>query len=164
MIPARMEAHLRERLPESTWETRLVRDGSRCFIEFGPTDVDRLGRLGIEVDRLGPHLVVCMWDEAAPLPIGGYLVVDSLAMGRPSMGGIRLLPDIRTWVRRALAAPRVVELALTPQIAVAAGALLPPFPGDPADRIIYATTIEHGTRLVTRDRRLHRHDPVRTVW
>lgn len=94
MIPARMEAHLRERLPESTWETRLVRDGSRCFIEFGPTDVDRLGRLGIEVDRLGPHLVVCMWDEAAPVEIGGYLVVDNLAMGQPSMGGIRMLPEV----------------------------------------------------------------------
>ena len=29
-----------------------------------------------------------------PLEIGGYLVVDNLAMGRPSIGGIRLLPEI----------------------------------------------------------------------
>ncbi len=42
----------------------------------------------------GPRLVVCMWDEAAPIEIGGYLVVDNLAMGRPSMGGIRMLPDV----------------------------------------------------------------------
>ena len=68
--------------------------GQRGFLEFDATDVDRLARLGIEVDHLGPRLVVCMWDEASPLEIGGYLVVDNLAMGRPSMGGIRMLPDI----------------------------------------------------------------------
>jgi len=28
------------------------------------------------------------------------------------------------------------------------------FPGDPADRLIYATAIEHGFRLITKDRRL----------
>ena len=94
MIPQRMHAYLRERLPERTWDTRLVREGSTCYLELDATDVDRLARLGIAVDQLGPHLVVCMWDEAAPLEVGGYLVVDNLAMGRPSIGGIRMLPDI----------------------------------------------------------------------
>ncbi len=63
-------------------------------MDFGPLDVDRLGRLGIEVDSLGPKLMACMWDEQADLEVGGYLVVDNLAMGRPSMGGIRMLPDL----------------------------------------------------------------------
>ena len=94
MIPKPMEAYLRERLPERTFQNRLVRDGSKCFMEVGPLDVDHLARLGIEVDNLGPRLVVCMWDEDSPLEIGGYLVVDNLAMGRPSMGGIRMLPDV----------------------------------------------------------------------
>ena len=76
MIPQRMLAYLRERLPESTWETRLVRRGSAAFMEFDATAFDRLARLGIEVDHLGPRLVVCMWDEASPsgdrwLPRGG---------------------------------------------------------------------------------------------
>jgi glutamate dehydrogenase (NAD(P)+) len=35
-----------------------------------------------------------MWDEESRLEVGGYLVVDNLAMGRPSMGGIRMLPDV----------------------------------------------------------------------
>jgi glutamate dehydrogenase (NAD(P)+) len=35
-----------------------------------------------------------MWDEAASIEIGGYLVVDNLAMGAPSMGGISMLPEI----------------------------------------------------------------------
>jgi glutamate dehydrogenase (NAD(P)+) len=94
MIPQQMLAYLRERLPASTWETRLVRQGGRCFMEFDTTDIDRLARLGIDVDHLGPRLVVCMWDEASPLEVGGYLVVDNLAMGHPAMGGIRLLPDV----------------------------------------------------------------------
>jgi glutamate dehydrogenase (NAD(P)+) len=89
-----MKSFLQERLPERSLESRLIREGSRRYLEFGPLDVDRLVRLGIEVDSLGPKLVVCMWDEESPLEIGGYLVVDNLAMGRPSMGGIRMLPGI----------------------------------------------------------------------
>ncbi|MBM3144484.1 MAG: CBS domain-containing protein [Chloroflexi bacterium] len=94
MIPKRMQSFLKERLPEQTIENRLIEDGGMRFIEFSSLDVDRLARLDIEVDALGPRLVVCMWDEATDLEVGGYLVVDNLAMGRPSMGGIRMLPDV----------------------------------------------------------------------
>jgi len=94
MIPQAMEAFLRERLPERTWQTRLTHDNGRAYLEFSPLDVEQLGRLGIGVDSLGPQLVVCLWDEKATIEIGGYLVVDNLAMGRPSMGGIRMLPTI----------------------------------------------------------------------
>jgi PIN domain nuclease of toxin-antitoxin system len=40
------------------------------------------------------------------------------------------------------------------------------FAGDPADRLIYATAVEHGWPLVTKDRRLrnHRHPRPVTVW
>ena len=94
MIPKLMSEFLRDVLPERTWSNRLHRDGPMAFMEFGPLDVDRLQRLGIQADRLGPQLVVCMWDEGSRLEVGGYLVVDNLAMGRPSMGGIRMLPDV----------------------------------------------------------------------
>jgi glutamate dehydrogenase/leucine dehydrogenase/CBS domain-containing protein len=94
MIPKRLEAFLRERLPDQTWENRLICEDGLCFMEFGPLDVDRLSRLGIQVDALGPRLLVCMWDERSELEVGGYLVVDNLAMGRPSLGGIRMLPDV----------------------------------------------------------------------
>jgi glutamate dehydrogenase/leucine dehydrogenase/CBS domain-containing protein len=94
MIPKQMESYLRQQLPERTWRNRLVRKNGQAFMEFGPLDVDRLTRLGIEADSLGPMMVVCLWDEASPLEVGGYLVVDNLSMGRPSMGGIRMLPDL----------------------------------------------------------------------
>src|SRR3990170_540890 len=93
MIPKPMEAYLRQQLPEPAWR-RLRREHGLAAIEFGPLDVEQLARLGITVDALGPFLVACLWDEESPLEIGGYLVVDNLAMGRPSMGGIRMLPDL----------------------------------------------------------------------
>jgi glutamate dehydrogenase (NAD(P)+) len=94
MIPKQMETYLRERLPATTWQNRLAHDGGLRFMEFSSMDVDQLARLGIAVDKLGPRLVVCMWDEDTELAVGGYLVVDNLSMGRPSMGGIRMLPDV----------------------------------------------------------------------
>jgi glutamate dehydrogenase (NAD(P)+) len=89
-----MEKFLKSNIPEQTWNSRLVCEDGLCFLDFGPLDVDRLGRLGIEVDSLGPKLLSCMWVENSPIEVGGYLVVDNLAMGRPSMGGIRLSPDL----------------------------------------------------------------------
>lgn len=94
MIPTRMKQFLHDALPESIRVKRLIKEGSLRFLEFGPTDVDSLQRLGIAVDRLGPMLVSCMWIEDSPIEIGGFLVVDNLAMGQPSMGGVRMLPDI----------------------------------------------------------------------
>jgi len=89
-----MHQFLHEALPESVWKNRLIKDGPLRFLEFGPLDVDRLQRLGIKIDRLGPRLVSCMWNEESSVEIGGFLVVDNLAMGQPSMGGTRMLPDI----------------------------------------------------------------------
>src|SRR5210317_936750 len=94
MIPKHMEAYLKEHLPEAAIENRIQRVNGRCFLEFGYTDEHLLSRLGINCDKLGPRLVACMWDEASSLEIGGYLVVDNLAMGSPSMGGIRMLSEI----------------------------------------------------------------------
>jgi len=94
MIPKKMDIYLREHLPEVTLKNRLKKDNGRCYLEFTNADEHLLSRLGIVSDRLGPQLVACIWDERSQLEIGGYLVVDNLSMGKPSMGGIRMLPDI----------------------------------------------------------------------
>ena len=78
---------------------------------------------------------------------------------------ISLDRDLRHWVREALAQPRVVALAPGADIAVAAATLdQDVFPGDPIDRIIYATARDAGAVLVTRDRALLAFDPQNTVW
>jgi glutamate dehydrogenase (NAD(P)+) len=89
-----MEEYLREYIPEAAMKNRTRRKNGRCFLEFGYSDAQLLSRLGISCDKLGPRLVACIWDEASSLEVGGYLVVDNLAMGSPAMGGIRMLPDI----------------------------------------------------------------------
>ena len=79
-------------------------------------------------------------------------------------GRIRLDPDVKRWVSKALAADRIVRLTLTPEIALAAGSVADPFPGDPADRIIYATAVATGSNLVTADRRIATFDPALVIW
>lgn len=77
---------------------------------------------------------------------------------------IRLTIPIRSWLEQL--ALEVRTIGLTPAIAHTAVALPSAFPGDPADRLIYATAIEHGLRLVTKDRRLraHRHPQPLALW
>lgn len=94
MIPKKMNEYLRDHLPETAIRNRTTRESGRCFLELGYSDEHLLSRMGITCDKLGPKMVACVWDETAPSEIGGYVVVDNLAMGSPSMGGIRMLPDI----------------------------------------------------------------------
>ena len=71
---------------------------------------------------------------------------------------------IRSWLEQLFASLRTV--GITPGIADTAVSLPASFPGDPADRLIYATAVERGWRLVTKDRSLrdHRHPRPVTVW
>jgi PIN domain nuclease of toxin-antitoxin system len=73
---------------------------------------------------------------AVPLPIGSWL--DDLAS-------------------------QVLTLPITPFIAAAAVDLPDSFPGDPMDRLIYATAVESGLQLVTRDERMLSHPAPRQV-
>ncbi|HEX7587188.1 MAG TPA: Glu/Leu/Phe/Val dehydrogenase dimerization domain-containing protein, partial [Anaerolineae bacterium] len=94
MLPKQMNELLRDLLPDNVWQNRRKEEDGLVFMEFTSQDVELLHRLGIEVDNLGPRLVVCMWDERSPREIGGYLIVDNVAMGLPAMGGIRMSPDV----------------------------------------------------------------------
>jgi PIN domain nuclease of toxin-antitoxin system len=77
---------------------------------------------------------------------------------------ITLTVPVRPWL--AGLASLVRTLPLTTGIAATAVSLPSTFPGDPADRLIYATAIEHGLQMVTKDRRMrdHRHPRPIAVW
>jgi PIN domain nuclease of toxin-antitoxin system len=108
------------------------------------------GRARSEIDaadRLGVCSISC------------YEVARAVARRR-----IALDRDTRAWVRVAMADDRTEALALTSEVAAEAGTLGADFPGDPVDRIIYATAVECRVKLVTRDRVLRDLDPMRTVW
>jgi PIN domain nuclease of toxin-antitoxin system len=71
---------------------------------------------------------------------------------------------IRSWLQGLAAQLRT--FAVTPAIADTAVALPSSFPGDPADRLIYATAVEHDLQLVTRDRAILDHANPRSmaIW
>lgn len=72
---------------------------------------------------------------------------------------------IATWVGDALNVHEVRALAPTVSAALRAGSLDPiEFHGDPVDRLIYATAVEHDAQLVSADERLRRLDPARVIW
>jgi len=78
-------------------------------------------------------------------------------------GRLRIDRDLLTWVRQAVNLPRLTLVPLLPEISVTA-ATLPESSGDPADRMIVATTLYLGGALVTKDQRLRRNRQVPTVW
>lgn len=71
---------------------------------------------------------------------------------------------IRSWLERLSRQVRTV--GITTEVADTAVALPTTFPGDPADRLIYATAIEQGWKLVTKDQRLrgYRYPRSITIW
>lgn len=82
-------------------------------------------------------------------------------------GRIELDRDTAAWCRQALARPGVMAVPLDPPTAIAAaapGSAGSELPGDPADRMIYATARSLGATLITKDRRLRDFDPRGTLW
>lgn len=77
---------------------------------------------------------------------------------------IVLTVPLGSWLQQL--ARQVRTIAVTPAIAATAVSLPATFPGDPADRLIYATAIENGWRLITKDRllRRHRHPHAVALW
>jgi predicted nucleic acid-binding protein len=77
-----------------------------------------------------------------------------------------------SWIFRSLPsllgqlAAQVRTVPVTPAIALAAATLPSTFPGDPADRLIYATALGTGLRLITKDERLRGYRAPRavTIW
>lgn len=71
---------------------------------------------------------------------------------------------VRSWLEHL--ADNLQTFGVTPAIAATAVSLPSSFLGDPADRLVYATAVEHGCLLVTKDHRLrsHRHPRPVAVW
>ncbi len=112
---------------------------------------ERLSRVATEAVNEAAELAVASvtWYELARLAEKGRVLTSA---------------PIRTWL--ADLSREIHSVGVTPGIAATAVALHPSFPGDPIDRIIYATAIEHGWQLVTKDRQMHDYPQPRpvTIW
>jgi len=69
---------------------------------------------------------------------------------------------IRSWLEQLAAQIRTI--AITPAVADTAVSLPTSFPGDRADRLIYATAVEHGLPVVTKDAGMRAHGGSVAVW
>lgn len=79
-------------------------------------------------------------------------------------GRLKLDRDVGLWIQAALYdQPRIHAIAITPEVATVAGAL-DPFHGDPADRVIAATSIAWGIPVATKDHLLQDAPMLQTVW
>jgi len=120
-------------------------------IHWWSAEPSRLSRPARQVLKAADELLVAAvsWYELAWLAERQRIVIE--------------IPT-RSWLERLGAQVRTV--GITPAIAASAAALPSSFPRDPTDRLIYATAIEHGVKLVTRDRAIAKHDKAHSlvVW
>jgi PIN domain nuclease of toxin-antitoxin system len=103
-------------------------------------------------DRLSPNARSAI-DAAAALlvsPLSWWEVATLERLGR-----LDLDRAATAWVRDLLQDPRISTAPLEPQAAVWAGTLGVDFPGDPIDRLIYATARDLRVPLISKDERLH---------
>jgi PIN domain nuclease of toxin-antitoxin system len=103
-------------------------------------------------------------DAVLVSPISCWEVATLLSSGR-----IGLDREVFTWARDLFASDEVQLAPLTPQVAVAAAQLGEVgFHGDPADRFLYATALEHSVPLVTKDDSIRSYagkaGDLRTIW
>lgn len=118
------------------------------WIAIAPEKLSPAAVGAIEMDG-APAISTITAQELSYLVMRGRIVLD-----RPAS----------TWVSDVLAEHEIEPLEPAVSTAVLAGSLEERFPGDPADRLIYATALERGVRLVSADARLREVDPARVVW
>lgn len=79
-------------------------------------------------------------------------------------GRLELAMSVEDWLAGSEALPFVTFVPVDNRIAVRSNRLSGAFHDDPADRIIVATTLGLGAKLVTRDRKIQRYPHVESVW
>jgi PIN domain nuclease of toxin-antitoxin system len=114
-----------------------------------------------EPDRISPTAAeaIARADELAVADISWF----ELAWLAHHERIVLTIPPI-AWLQQL--ATQVRTIPVTPAIAHAAVSLRSSFSGDAADRLIYATAMERGLPLITKDRRLrrHRHPHPVAIW
>jgi PIN domain nuclease of toxin-antitoxin system len=96
--------------------------------------------------------------ELACADISLWEIAMLIARGRLDAG-----MDAARFIEDLIASRQINVLAITPEIAVLSQSDLFAH-GDPADRLIAATTQLHGARLVTSDAKLRNLKSVATIW
>ncbi|MGE5336159.1 MAG: type II toxin-antitoxin system VapC family toxin [Nitrososphaerota archaeon] len=120
-------------------------------VHWWSAEPDRISRPARRVMAAADELLIAAisWYELAWLAERRRIVIDV---------------PIRAWLEAL--GEQLRTIGITPAIADSAAALPDSFPRDPTDRLIYATAIEQGVKLVTKDQGIADHDQPRSlvVW
>jgi PIN domain nuclease of toxin-antitoxin system len=79
-------------------------------------------------------------------------------------GRLTLTMDAGAWIKRSEFLPQLTFHPVDKAIAVRSVNLPGPFHSDPADRIIVATALSLGAKVVTRDRKIQEYPHIEAVW
>ncbi|MFO8038917.1 MAG: type II toxin-antitoxin system VapC family toxin [Sodalinema sp.] len=77
---------------------------------------------------------------------------------------LELSMDVQAWINLALQRPRLKLLPLTPEIAVLSTRLPGNFHGDPADRLIVATSLVYDASLISKDEKIRIWPYLDVIW
>lgn len=120
-------------------------------VHWWSAEPERISRSARRVLKAADELLIAAisWYELAWLADRRRIVID--------------IP-VRSWLEGLGAQLRTI--GITPAITDTAVSLPASFPRNPADRLIYATAIEHGLKLVTKDQAIAEHDQPHSlvVW
>lgn len=98
----------------------------------------------------------------------GQIVVSAISLLEIATairrGRLQLSMPLDQWLADMNSLPEIRVESVSAEIAVLAGGLAEPMHGDPADRLIVATTAVLGVPLVTGDRKLRAYRGIKTMW
>jgi PIN domain nuclease of toxin-antitoxin system len=79
-------------------------------------------------------------------------------------GRLGLSMDVQIWLDLALQRPNMILLPITPEIAVLSTRLPGDFHGDPADRLIVASSLVQKAALVSKDEKIQKYSHLEVIW
>jgi len=98
----------------------------------------------------------------------GQIVVSAISLleiaTATRRGRLRLSMPLDQWLAAVNSLPEIRVEPVSAEIAVRAGGLAEPMHGDPADRLIVATSAALGVPLVTGDKKIQAYRGVKTMW
>ena len=98
----------------------------------------------------------------------GQIVVSAISLleiaTATRRGRLRLSMPLDQWLAAVNSLPEIRVEPVSAEIAVRAGGLAEPMHGDPADRLIVATSAALGVPLVTGDKKIQAYRGVKTIW
>lgn len=116
----------------------------------------------LDPERVSSKAESAIADRDSELLLSPISVWETLVLARK--GRLALSPSPREWVLDALRRSAPTTVPLTHGIALRSEALDGFGSGDPADRFLVATALEHDLALVTADEAMLAFPPVTTVW